>query len=209
MLAVLIAMLLAVPLETDERAAAERASRLLADTFSYDIGSIEPVRVEAARWDDASLGCPEGDREYDQKPTEGYRVLLRAGRRIHVVHVAGERALECRPRLPERVPPRPADPGATGEVPERFVQTVVADLIEHQGISGDDVEVVVSEARLWPDGGLGCPEPGRLYMQVQVRGYRVLLRAGDETFDYRLDGRGNFKLCDTGLNDTGDLLPAR
>ena len=37
----------------------------------------------------------------------------------------------------------------------------------------------------WPDGSLGCPEPGNSYTQALVEGYQIGLRHDDRFFDYR------------------------
>ena len=47
----------------------------------------------------------------------------------------------------------------------------------------------------WPDGSLGCPLPGVQYTQVQVDGYQMIIVAGEDWYDYRGRGPGDFKLC--------------
>ena len=86
-------------------------------------------------------------------------------------------------------------PGVTGEVPEGFVDKVVADAASRAGVDESSVVVTTATAMQWPDGSLGCPEPGVMYTQAVVDGSQIVVQAGGETFDYRLDGRGQFKLC--------------
>ena len=81
-----------------------------------------------------------------------------------------------------------------GEVPPRLLEAVIADASSVSG--GDEVEVVVAEARVWNDGSLGCPRPGELYTQAIVDGYRVVLSVGDQELDYRLTAEGPFRLCE-------------
>ena len=88
-------------------------------------------------------------------------------------------------------------PGVTGEVPDRFLDPVVADAAARAGVDESSVVVVTAAAVQWPDGSLGCPEPGVMYTQAVVDGSQIVVEAGGETYDYRLDGKGNFKLCES------------
>jgi hypothetical protein len=56
----------------------------------------------------------------------------------------------------------------------------------------DPTEVVVltAEAVTFPNGGLGCPEPGMMYTDVLTPGYRVVVEAGGREYDYRAGARG-------------------
>ncbi len=82
-------------------------------------------------------------------------------------------------------------------MPAGFVSEIRADAA--QVASVDVTEVVVLEERAveWPDGSLGCPQPGMLYTQVITPGYQVIVSAGDLELDYRLDRRGGFRVCET------------
>ncbi|HEX2370352.1 MAG TPA: hypothetical protein VHM94_14085 [Acidimicrobiia bacterium] len=88
-------------------------------------------------------------------------------------------------------------PGVTGEVPEGFVDKVVTDAASRAGVDESSVVVLTAAAMQWPDGSLGCPEPGVMYTQAIVDGSQIVVQAGGETYDYRLDGRGHFKLCES------------
>jgi hypothetical protein len=84
-----------------------------------------------------------------------------------------------------------------GEVPEAFLQAVLDDAAERTGMSILAFTVVRAQAYEWPDGSLGCPEPGQVYPQVITPGYHVELEVADGArYDYRLTERGSFKLCE-------------
>lgn len=69
----------------------------------------------------------------------------------------------------------------------------VADLAAREGIDADDIAVVADEAVTWPDGSLGCPEPGMMYTLALTPGYRVLLVARGRQFAYHgAPGRAPF-----------------
>ena len=63
------------------------------------------------------------------------------------------------------------------------------------GISSEEIEVVELEEVEWPDTSLGCPEPGKAYLQVIVLGCRVAMRVGDEVYEYHSGGEQGV-LCD-------------
>lgn len=96
--------------------------------------------------------------------------------------------------LPEPVPPS-EDHATTGEVPGDLLDSVLADLTARTGIPAEQITVAGGEAVVWPDGSLGCPVPGEAYTQAEVPGYRILLEAGEGTFDYRAAKTGWFRLC--------------
>lgn len=47
----------------------------------------------------------------------------------------------------------------------------------------------------WSDGSVGCPVAGMQYTQALVPGYRVILRAGGQQFDYHAAANGHLVLC--------------
>lgn len=57
--------------------------------------------------------------------------------------------------------------------------------------------MVRTESAVWNDGSLGCPEPRTMYTQVLVNGSWVVIDAG-QNYDFRVDSRGNFRLCPPG-----------
>lgn len=63
------------------------------------------------------------------------------------------------------------------------VEAAIADLT---GRIGDDTLIGVTSAftLTWPDGSLGCPEPGMSYTQALVEGYRIELTADGATYAY-------------------------
>src|SRR5687768_12515424 len=67
-------------------------------------------------------------------------------------------------------------PGAGGDpMTNPAVQAAVADLARRRGIDAARVRIGSVEAVDWPDAGLGCPEPGRVYVQVITPGWRTTL----------------------------------
>jgi hypothetical protein len=87
----------------------------------------------------------------------------------------------------------------TGEVPDELLKKIIADLTERTGIPADRVLVTRSQATIWNDGSLGCPQPGVFYTQALVHGFWVILEAGGQTYDYRASDSGYFFMCQNAI----------
>jgi hypothetical protein len=98
------------------------------------------------------------------------------------------------------IPPASIPPAVSGGTPiEQDLPLVVAavdNLAEILGIESDEVTVVQAVAVTWPDGSLGCPEPGMMYTQALVDGTFVLLEAGGVQYQYH--GGDPLFLCQPG-----------
>lgn len=98
--------------------------------------------------------------------------------------------------LPELVPTEAPLLPVTGEVPADLLAKMIADLAGRLGIAETEVSVVQAESVTWPDGAMGCPQPGMAYTQALVDGYRVVLLAAGESYPYHANDRGTFFLCE-------------
>ncbi len=66
------------------------------------------------------------------------------------------------------------------------------------GAATAELSLVAIEAMEWRDGGLGCPEPGAMYMQAITPGYQITLADGSgTTYDVRTESAptGTVRLC--------------
>ena len=100
-------------------------------------------------------------------------------------------------RVPARTPviPPSTAPGKVG-LPDMILDPVIADIAGKAGVPIDQVTIVSAESVTFPDGSLGCPVPGNVYIQVLVDGYKIIAEAGGKTYDYRGSGPGRFRQCD-------------
>jgi hypothetical protein len=103
----------------------------------------------------------------------------------------------------------PGAPAVSGEVPADAVEKLRAELASEQGVGVADVKVLSAQAVNWPNGALGCPQPGRMYTQAIVPGYRVELEAGGKRFSYHASTKGGFKRCDSKLLPPSGVDPSR
>ncbi len=90
-----------------------------------------------------------------------------------------------------------ASPGSAVELPAVVLDPVLADAAQRSGVPREQLVVVSSTATTWPDGSLGCREPGQMYTQALVEGWQAVVRAGTTLYDYHGAGAKNFKLCRT------------
>jgi hypothetical protein len=93
----------------------------------------------------------------------------------------------------------PPGPGPSQEAVMTTLQSMteaaLADAARRTGIKSTDLKVLSAEAVTWPDGSLGCPQPGMMYTQALVPGFRVRIEAGEEVLDYHAGRSGQPVLC--------------
>jgi len=89
-----------------------------------------------------------------------------------------------------------------------IVAPAKADLATRLGVESDELEVVSAETVTWPDGSLGCPEPGMSYTQALVEGSKVVLRHDDRVYVYHAGDDGQPFLCPSEDKDGGhEMVP--
>ena len=88
----------------------------------------------------------------------------------------------------------PAEP-AMADVPPDWMSRVLAAAEKESGVAATEIAVLRAESLVWSDSSLGCPEPGGVYTQATVDGFRVELAAGALELDYRIGTDGLFVLC--------------
>ena len=81
---------------------------------------------------------------------------------------------------------------------ESITESVLDDAARRTGIARANLKIESAIAVTWPDGSLGCPQPGMNYTMALVPGYRINVRAGDQLLDYHASRRGYFVLCPAG-----------
>lgn len=103
---------------------------------------------------------------------------------------------------PKRLPdvatfaPLPSgDPVATAQIPREVRRAVVADAAKRFNVAESAVVLARAEQLNWSDGSLGCPEPGRMYTQMLVAGFRVVAVTSAGELTYHTDSHGNVVSC--------------
>lgn len=78
---------------------------------------------------------------------------------------------------------------------DSITEAALADAAKRTSLPRARLQLASAEAVTWPDGSLGCPEPGMMYTQALVPGYRVRIVAGEQVLDYHASVRGGLVLC--------------
>jgi hypothetical protein len=151
-----------------------------------------------------TAGCQPAQRESSEPAETG---LSPTGTRVTspadtpVVEMATpDRSEENMKKTLERVTPGESTPPVTGEAPSELLDSIKKDLVERTGASLEEIVVIQDEAVVWNDGSLGCAQPGKMYTQALVSGYRVVLAIGEQKYDYRAAENGHFIICENGLS---------
>ncbi len=76
-----------------------------------------------------------------------------------------------------------------------MIRIALADAARRTGRADAELKVISAEAVLWPDGSLGCGQPGAMYTMAPVRGYRIRIEAGASLLYYHASERGQLVLC--------------
>ncbi len=72
------------------------------------------------------------------------------------------------------------DPEVTAAEPwpaalHTMLPAILADAARRSGAAVERLRAASVQAVTWPDGSLGCPQPGRLYTQALVPGWRIVI----------------------------------
>jgi len=91
--------------------------------------------------------------------------------------------------MPGSPPPPAATAPAAPQAPRPSAsQLAVADLAGQLGIAAEAITVRSVEAVEWSDASLGCPRPGQMHAQVITPGYRIVLEANGQRYEYHSGG---------------------
>ena len=97
-------------------------------------------------------------------------------------------------------------PPSDAELP--IVEPAVTDLAGRLRVEPSEIEVVMAERVTWPDGSLGCPEPGMSYTQALVEGSKLILGHGERVYVYHAGADDQPFLCPSEDKDGGhDFVP--
>jgi hypothetical protein len=86
--------------------------------------------------------------------------------------------------------------GVMGEVPDAMLAQMRADLAKRVGHPVDAARLVRAEQVVWPDGSIGCAQPGVVYTQATVPGYLVEFELDGKRYRYHAPLNGNATYCE-------------
>ena len=109
--------------------------------------------------------------------------------------------------MPSTVPTTSENETTTMPTSEQEQLPIVApardDLAQRLGVDPEQLEVISAEEVTWPDGSLGCPEPGMSYTQALVDGSKVVLGHDGRVYVYHAGDDGEPFLCPSEDKDGG------
>ncbi len=86
--------------------------------------------------------------------------------------------------------PDTGDVGTPQDLPPRAVLEAVDRLSQELGVTVEEIEIVEFEQVEWPDACLGVPQEGQACAQVITPGFRVVLEANGQQYEFRSDQEG-------------------
>jgi hypothetical protein len=80
--------------------------------------------------------------------------------------------------------------GTPQDLPPQAVLEAVDRLSQELGVTVEEIEIVEFEQVEWPDACLGVPQEGQACAQVITPGFRVVLEANGQQYEFRSDQEG-------------------
>jgi hypothetical protein len=94
---------------------------------------------------------------------------------------------------------RPVDSSTPPSHLSGMITAIARDLNAQTDVPLDEITFVSAEPMIWPNAGLGCPDPAMAYAEVMVEGLLITMAAGNREFQYHTGGLDRFVLCRDGL----------
>ena len=82
---------------------------------------------------------------------------------------------------------------------EALIEKARENLAQRLSIPAGDISLVEAKEVVWPDGSLGCPQPGMMYAQVLTPGYLIKLKYDNRDFEYHAGRGGSLTYCKSPL----------
>ena len=92
---------------------------------------------------------------------------------------------------PQMTPSAPTDPGL-----QDLIERVKDDLANRLTTPKEQISLIEATEVEWSDSSLGCPQPGMEYLQVITPGYRILLQADNQSYEYHSNRDTYFVYCE-------------
>jgi hypothetical protein len=205
----------------DEQTAVALAQQDAATRANTVADAVQVAQVDVITWDGNTADCDsaavqptaESRLTPTAEPSEnsGYRILLVSGERVYEYQASanpesdtGVQSQLCAQydlytEMPELFVAR--DPIA-GELARLAIERVATEL----DLPQTRVEIVSAEPMVWEDASLGCPFEGQFYALQMVEGYRFVIEAAGNRYEFH-SNYDRLVLCDSDLVPTVTPTP--
>ncbi len=174
-----------------QRSADQAAQNALAANLNIQSSLIQVSSVAAVDWPDSCLGVQDPGKACAMIVTPGYKIILTANGRNYEVHTNNNGSSV-------KLIPNPA----SSQIPA--VQSAVRDLTNMLHLNADQIQVNSVEQVQWPNGCLGVQPPGMMCNQLVTPGYRIILEAVGNQYEYHSNQTGDHVvLVATPTNNAG------
>ena len=193
------AMLVPSPVQTEEfgvpvvlQTLIDQTSTDLVQTQGITLDDVRVLSVDSFTWDDPAWRCASGfDAGFSAPDTGlGYRIVFTDGYRAYVYYASQSDDSGGYGLCADRAwLTHDGDPVVDDPVAAAMVALALPDAARRLGVDQGDLRLVSLLSLTWPDSSLGCPKPGADYTDDSTPGYRLVLRAGENTILYHTSSR--------------------
>ena len=161
-----------------------------------------------------ALACGSGDDDPTAVPTQPSTVVAPTAMAVPVPTSAPTPTpaptvaptATTAPQSPATATARPPTPSPTPSAPSLARAKAISLAAAELGVPAADITVLSQDPETWPTTGLGCEEPGEIYAQVVVSGWKIIVNGGGITLEIHADGLGeNVTSCATALTQSSTL----
>lgn len=187
----------------------QAAQQLLAAYLKLEPAALLLQSANIAEWPSSALGCPAPGQAYAQVLIDGFELIfVDITQQQYSVHT-GESASQlilCQDSLPvDLLKEQAGQPGDTAvtepaQLPapgDTLLGLARAALAQELGLAEDAIALVSAEPAEWRDSSLGCPKPDMTYLQVITPGFRFVLSAQGQQYEYHTDMGQRVVRCDS------------
>jgi hypothetical protein len=93
----------------------------------------------------------------------------------------------------------PVDPGL-----QDLIERIKDDLANRLTRTKEEISLIEVTEVEWSDSSLDCPQPGMEYLQIITPGYRILLQADNQFYEYHSNRNTYFVYCE---NESPPIFP--
>ncbi|MDR3577978.1 MAG: hypothetical protein P4L50_29285 [Anaerolineaceae bacterium] len=171
--------------------AVQAAQAALAASLGVQPAPIQVINVTAVDWPDSCLGVQDPGKACAMIVTPGYKITLSANGSTYEVHTnMNGSSVKLVPNA------------ASSQNPA--VQSSIQNLSQKLHLNADQIKVNSVEAVQWPNGCLGVQPPGVMCNQLVSPGYRIILEAIGNPYEYHTNQAGSYVvLVATPTNNAG------